>query len=296
MAGTVAGNRPRWILGLIYLNPQDSRILVPLPCKLGLALNFCHPLIVRILCWIWVLFLIGLFAVPVAAHAGAFIRNPATPLIWLAAWGASLALTALNSCFARTDYRELPLASYGLVAASVGFGLQAIVNGPLVLWWGMDNLTGWHGVVLGPVCAVAQTCGKWAAIMLLLQANPAATRQALARRGLLVGLGFTVTEIALLYFPVAWSGAALGWLSLWERVGVSMFHIYSAGLVALAIGSGRRGLIVVVLVIHGAMDALALATPPLQFSLEALEATVSVLAILTWVAFLVAARPPRQDS
>jgi len=283
-----------WVMGLLCIDPDDARVWVPLPCKLGLALNFGNPRVVPTLGWVSVTLLGGLFVVPIAAHATATAGNPSTPLLWLLAWVAAFAAILPNPCFRWLDYREMPLASYGLVAVSVGLGLQNLVLGPLVLWGGgVVNLSWAHGLIGGPVCALAQTLGKWAAIVLLLKVRPAPTRYDQARYGLLVGLGFTVYEIAILYTPVAWATAALGFLSVWERTSVSVFHVYSAGLVALALWSKRPWLVGLVVVLHSLMDGLAIATRPLHLSFTTVEVVVSALAALTWGAFVLAVWPRR---
>lgn len=281
-----------WTLGLVYINPEDPRVWVPLPCKLGLALNFGNPRVVPTLTWFSALLLGGLFLVPIAVHPLAFAADPSTPLLWLLAWVAAFAAIHLNPGFRWPHCRELPLASYGLVAVSVGLGLQNLVLGPLVLWWGgLPNVSWAHGLVAGPVCALAQTFGKWAAIVLLLKVRPAPTRGDQARYGLLVGLGFALYEIAILYAPVAWNTATLGVLSVWERTSVSVFHVYSAGLVALALWSRRPWLVVLVVVLHGLMDGLAVATRPLHLSFTTVELVFSALAALAWGAFLGAGSP-----
>lgn len=290
----MSDDKSHWILGLLYINPEDPRLLLPLPCKLGLALNFGNPRVVPALCWISAIILLGSFVLPIAAHPMAFARNPMTPLLWLLAWLVTLPIARLNCCFALSDYRDLPLASYGLVGVSVGLGVQNIVLGSLILWWGARANWSWaHGLVIGPVCALAQTFGKWAAIVMLLKMRSAPSRLGQIRYGLLVGLGFTIYEIAIVYSPAAWAQAVLGHIAVWERVSVSMFHIYSAGLVALALWSGRRQLLVFVVAVHSAMDWLAVATPSLQLPLAAVEVAFSVLAAVTWAAFLFAARAPR---
>ncbi len=286
-------DRAGWTLGLIYINPEDERVFVTLPCKLGLALNFGNPRAVGALCRIWIVVLVALFACPILAHPAAFTRNPATPAVWLAAWAAALLAIRLNPCFGWMDYRLLFLASYGLVATSAGFGVQAVIAVPLVAWWGgMEHLSWVHGLALGPLCGAAQTFGKWAAILLLLKVRPGADRAGCIRFGLLVGLGFTLTEIAALYFPAAWAQATLGWLSLWERTSVSVFHIYSAGLVALAVCSKRHWLTAFVVLTHGVMDGLVVAVRPLQIPFETLEMICSILAVLTWAIFLMAVHAP----
>ncbi len=286
-------NKSHWVLGLLYINPEDSRVFVPLPCKLGVALNFGNPRVVTPLCWFSALGLLGLFTAPILVHPSYFLRNPTTSLLWLLAWLIALLIIRLNGCFGWSDYREIPLASYGLVAVSVGLGIQNLILGSFALWRGeMVNWSWAHGLVIGPVCAVAQTFGKWAAIVLLLKIRPAPSRLALIRYGLLVGLGFTIYEIAIVYFPAAWAQAALGHLAVWERVSVSMFHIYSAGLVALALWSRRPHLLVFVVAMHSVMDGLAVATRSLQLSFDTVEVIFSALAAITWCAFLVAARAP----
>lgn len=290
-------DKSHWTLGLLYINPEDSRIFLPLPCKLGLALNFGNPRVVPALGWISAFLLLGSFVVPIAAHPLTFARNPTTPLLWLLAWLVTLLIVRLNGCFAGSNYRELPLASYGLLAVSLGLGLQNLVLSPLALCWGGRGNWSWaHGLVIGPVCGMAQTFGKWAAIVLLLKVRPAPSRLSQIRQGLFVGLGFTLYEIAIVFFPAAWAQAVLGHVAVWERVSVSLFHIYSAGLVALALWSGRRRLIVFVVAMHSVMDWLAVAARSLQLSFNTVELIISVLAVMTWGAFLLAARTPHSGN
>ena len=289
-----------WILGILYINPEDSRLFVPLPCRLGLALNFGNPRVIPVLCWISALLLLGSFVFPVMAHPLAFAKNPTTPLLWLLAWLTALVAICLNYCFSWSDLSKLCLASYGLAALSVGMGLQSAVLLPLVLWWNGPILhvgpgADWpwtFGLIVGPVCAVAQTFGKWTAIILLLKVRPAASRLAQIQYGLLVGLGFTVCEIAIVYLPAMLSQAVLGYTSVWERGSVSVFHIYSAGLLAAAMWSRRYSLIVLVVALHSIMDGLAVATRSLQLSFSTVEVIFSVLAAITWGVFLLAARAP----
>jgi hypothetical protein len=283
-----------WILGLLYIKPEDPRIFVPLPCKLGLALNFGNPRVVPGLAWLAGLVLLGLFAVPLLAAPLVFGRHPTTPFMWLLAWLGAFAAIRLNFCFRWSDFREISLAGYGLVAFSIGMGVQSIILGPLVWWWGgRNNLTWAHGFIVGPICALAQTFGKWAAIVLLRKVRPAASPLRQLRQGLLVGLGFTVYEVAIVFLPAAWTRVTLGQIAVWERVSVSLFHIYSAGLVALALWSGRRWLIVFVVAMHSAMDWLAVATRSLSLSFQTVEIMFSILAVITWGTFLLAARDSR---
>ena len=283
--------KSHWILGFLYINRDDTRVLVPLPCKLGLALNFGNPRALGVLYWIWIGFLLAMVTAPIIAHPSYFARDPA-PLFWVVlANVAALAIIRLNGCFAWLDYRFILLASFGMIATSLGFSLQALINGPLVALWGADHLTWVSHLILAPVAAVAQTLGKGAAILMLVRVRPTSSRLGYVRYGLLVGLGFTILEITVLYFRVAWAQAPLTSLSLsvWERTSASMFHVYSGGLVALACWSRRYLPIVLVLVIHATMDFLAGIAGSLPLSLCGLETVFSVLAAGMWVAFLLTA-------
>lgn len=280
-----------WILGLLYINPDDARLFVPLPSKLGLAINFGHLRSVRCLFWIWMGVILGLLVAPIIAHPSYF-ADDSTPLVWvLLASVASLCIIRLNGSFAWSDYRFMELASFGLAAAGIGFLLQAIVNRPLVALWGADSLSWMHHLVLAPVAALAQTFGKGAAILLLLRARPVPHAVGAARYGLLVGLGFTVTEIANIYFSITWAQIPLtSYLGVWERASSSMFHIYSAGLVALALWWRRHALILLVLAVHAASDFLAGVSAALPFSIYELEAIFSLCSVLVWATFLLFAR------
>ncbi|HPB32291.1 MAG TPA: hypothetical protein PLB62_12610 [Candidatus Sumerlaeota bacterium] len=281
-----------WILGLLYINPEDPRVFLPLPCKLGMALNFGNPRVIPYLCWISGILLLAAFVVPIAIHPLAFTHNPTTPILWLLAWLAALLTVRLNHCFAWSDYRRISSTSYGLLAVSIGLGLQNMILGTLILWWGgRTNWTWAHGLVVGPVCSLAQTFGKLAAIIMLLKVKPAPSRIAQIRHGLFVGLGFTIYEVAIVFFPAAWTQAVLSHISIWERVSVSVFHIYSAGLLALALWAKRYRLILLVVALHSVMDWLAVATRSLQLPFETVEIIFSLLALITWGAFLISARP-----
>lgn len=287
--------KSHWLLGSVYINPDDPRVLVPYHFKLGWALNFGSPRVVGALCWIWAMVLLAVIAAPIAAHRYSLVRNP-TPLYWLSmAWLAALAVARLNNCIRWSDYRFISVTSYGCLAAGTGFAVQAVVNGPLVMWWGLHNLFLIQSLVLASVAAAAQTFGKWAALRLLWKIRPASSHLACARDGLLIGLGFTILEIALLYLSVAWADAPVGHLSVWERVSASVFHVYSAGLVAIALWSRRYWLIAFVVAIHTLIDFLAGAGGSLHMSFYALEIIFSMLAVVVWGVFLLEARTGRTE-
>lgn len=284
----MSAQKSPWILGIVYINPDDSRVLVPLPCKLGLAVNFGNPRAVAVVSWICAILLLVLLVVPIVAHPAYFASDP-VPLLWvISANVVALGLIRLNGCFAWSDYRLIALASYGLIAIGIGFSLQGLINRPLVLWWGARNLSWIHYLVLGSVAGIAQTVGRGIAILLLQKTRPVSTVYDYARHGLLVGLGFTIVEITYIYFAVAWAQAPLGYLSVWERVSASMLHIYLGGLVALAFWWRRYLLIALVVAIHALTDFLASAGGSLGFSTFGLETLFSAFGVFTWAIFLLA--------
>jgi hypothetical protein len=232
---------------------------------------------------------VALVVAPIITHPAWFARKPVDLVWFFFASLAALAILHLNNWFALSDLKMLSLASFGVIAAGIGFAVQSLINGPLVLWWG-SHLTWRHHIVLGSVAAGAQTFGKWFALSLLFKVRPASSPAEVLRRGLLLGLGFFIWELTLIYFSVAWAQAAVSYLSLWERCSVAMFHIYSAGLVAIALQSKRYWLIVLVVVIHAFTDFLAGAGGTLGFSLYGLETTFSACAVLVWAVFLIAGR------
>ena len=112
-----------------------------------------------------------------------------------------------------------------------------------------------------------------------------------ARCGLYVGLGFVISEIVLIYFSWAWGyspGNTIQWsflVGVWERASAAMFHIYSAGLIAVALWARRYWwFCVFVITIHALTDFPAGARIPTP--IYAFEATISVCAIFTWLTFL----------
>ena len=231
-----------------------------------------------------------LLAAPVVAHPSWMASHPSDIV-----WGASAILIALgivrlNHQFAWADYLRLPAATYGFLAAIVGFTVQEAINGPLVRLWS-DGLKWQHHLLLGPAAAGAQTFGKCFALAILLGIRPEAAGSDRLRPGLLVGLGFTVYEIALIYSNMASAQqAVVGYGSLCERASASLFHIYSGGLLALALTSGRWWPVVLVFAVHAWSDFLAGAGVSLGFSVAALEWAFGLWAVALWVVFLFASR------
>jgi hypothetical protein len=279
------------MLGIVYFDPDDPRMAVPRRDKLGWYLNFGHARAVTAVAWIFGVGLCALLVAPIIAHPRWFAQEPTDIVWWSLATLTAVGIVRFNKWFAWSDYRQISLAFFGILAG-IGFGIQALINGPLVLWWG--NKFSWpHYLVLASVAAAAQTFGKWFALSILLKARPPASPAQCFRCGLLIGLGFTVLEITFVYFKVAWAQVPVGYLSLWERANASMFHIYSAGMVAMAIGSRRNWPILLVFVLHALMDFLAGGGGAFGLSLYGLESLFSAIAIVVWVVSMFAVRDSR---
>ena len=185
---------------------------------------------------------------------------------------------------------QLPAATYGVLAAIVAFIVQDAINGPLVRHWS-SGLTWQHHLLLGPVAAAAQTFGKCFALAILFTVRPQASLSDGLRLGLLVGLGFTVYEITLVYSNMASAQlAVVGYGGLCERASASLFHIYSGGLLALGLASRRAWPLLLVFAVHAWSDFLAGAGVSLGFSVAALEWAFGMWAIALWVVYLFAGR------
>jgi len=175
----------------------------------------------------------------------------------------------------------------------VGFAIQGLINGGFVRALGVGNLTWRHHLVLAPVAAGAQTLGKILAIALIFRIHRALTRAQAVRFGLLVGLGFAIWEITVIWYSVVRSEGTLEWLSVWERATASCFHIYTAGLVALALWSRKYWPIVLVVALHAATDFLAANGQVVTSSIHVLESIFSAAAVVVWVVFLTMDRAER---
>lgn len=82
--------------------------------------------------------LLLLLAAPVAAHPSWTAAHPFN-IVWVAtAILMAVGLVGLNRQYAWADYLKLPAATYGVLAAIVGFTVQNAINGPLVKHWAND--------------------------------------------------------------------------------------------------------------------------------------------------------------
>ncbi|HSZ58302.1 MAG TPA: hypothetical protein VK797_21735 [Tepidisphaeraceae bacterium] len=281
--------KSHWILGMAYINADDPRLLVPLPSKLGWAVNFGNPRATSFLFWLWVVWLAVFLVAPLIVHPSRFSADP-TPVLWVAMSNLlALGLVRASWSFRWSDLKQIRVASHGLVAMSIGFFMQTVVNGPLVLWWGAHDSSRIHQLILATVAGIAQTAGKLLGILLLFKTRLPSDVRDSARYGLLVGLGFAISEITLIYFSWAWGYTPekhIQWgflIGVWERGSAALFHINSAGLVALALWTRRYWLIGWVVAVHALTDFLAGAG--MLSSAYALEGAISICAASVWVTF-----------
>jgi hypothetical protein len=277
--------------GAFYLSREDPRLWLPKRNPaLGWTINFGHPAAARAMRVVPALALLALLGVGLWRLPLLLAAPLGVPWL-LAAFAAAVAVSLLNACrWPRTPWWVDGL-TFGTLAALIGFGLQTLLNAPVVAWLGTDALTWRAHVYLAAVAAGMQSFGKLMMIALLCRMVGATDTLDRLRTGLLVGLGFTLFEIS-----VIWIGAVMrnvpidSLLGVWERTSASLFHVYSAGLLALVI-AGRRRLAAVVLGAHFITDWSIGANATLfHRSLFELELFFSAVGILVWIVFLLVAR------
>ncbi len=256
---------------------------------LGWTINLWHPRAIASLVLIGMaMCLLPMLLVAICRWA-TFAHAPG-PWLWLTA-SLTLAFAAvLLNGLCRYRLRWVPLAmTFGFFAALCGFALQGLFNGPVVALLGAAKLTWRAHLYLALAGAVAQTFGKCLFVPVgwrMLQADDLADK---VRVGLLVGLGFTVLEICLIWSQAVWAREPMTdwWLGALERGISSLFHIYSTGLLALGLAGRRRSLFVLVIAVHYVTDWAAGANASLLHLAEGqLEILFVVPVAVLWLAFL----------
>ena len=285
-----------------YYSSQDSRLWVPkrIP-MMGWTINLGHP---RAMHWQGlagiVLCLLPALVVAILRWSSFVSVSGAWP--WLA---TSLALTlvaALANGLVRRRWSWMPVAlAFGVFAAISGFGIQSILNVPVVaLFGGAANLTWTAHLYLALTAALAQTFGKCAFLALVWFALRAESLADKVRAGLLVGLGFTVFEIILIWAQAIWVGQPIAgwWIGGLERGISSFFHIYSTGLLAMALARRRQRfpLIALVVLVHYFNDWAAGANASLlHLSDIHIEALFAIPVGMLFVIFLILTRGLRRE-
>ncbi len=247
---------------------------------------------------LWALVALGLMLTSV--RNAAFLAATPGALVWIAGGLlAGLAVFRANRIGMRLAGPVLTWLGAGVVALTIGFALQNLVNGGL-----MRVLPAPHDaaavIVLAAGAAFCQTAGKLAAIALVLWTSPPRGPRTVLAAGLAVGLGFGLAEVVVIgQATIAHRSdpGLLPWMGIWERAAAVAFHTYSGSLLAVAL---RRRLwlpLVTVLAVHTATDALAGASGArlVDLPLVLVEAIFTLGAIVVWAAHLRVARRALAD-
>lgn len=281
-------DRAKMIWGVIYYNPDDPRVWVEMTVGYGWTLNFAHPqaatylVVLMGICGVVPLAL----ALGGAGSTGNFSVFSSVIIFFVAASAANLLAYRLNFSGAPAVRREWRIGVLGCMGILVGFAIQGVVNGGYVHLLTNGELRWQDHMFLAPVAAVSQTIGKVVVLKLLERARASSDFVQLA---LVCGLGVSLTElylIALTDLAKAEVVTPLSWAVI-ERSSSAFFHIYSTGLLALALLHRRWILVAIVVVIHACTDFLAGLYLTTHFvTLPSFEVLVFVISLMTWALFL----------
>jgi len=288
----------RWSL---YRSEKDSRLWVPKQVSaMGWTLNLSHR---RANLWLGLFGIVPCLVVLLMAIIGGWrtLSTSPGPWLWLA---GSLALTCvvatLNPLWRHGLSQAFPAAAFGVIAAAVGFAIQGLLNRPVISIVGVANLTWRTHLYLALAGAIAQTTGKCLLVLAVWATLRPTNLTAKVRLGLMVGLGFTVFEILLIWLNAALAGSPVThwWLGACERGLISsLFHIYSTGLLALGLATRRYRLFVFVIAVHYLTDWLAGANASLlHLSDIQLELAFVPPVVAIWLVFLAMASKTRRES
>lgn len=195
-----------------------------------------------------------------------------------------------------------PVAAWlgaGVLALTVGFALQNLVNGNLVRVLAVPHDAS-AVLALGVGAALCQTTGKLAAIALVLRTSPPRGPRHVLAAGLAVGLGFGLTEVVVIgQSTIAHQSnpGLLPWMGIWERASAVAFHTYSGSLLAVALRRRLWAPLAIVLAVHTATDTLAGASGAhlLDVPLVLVELAFTLGAVVVWAAHLRVARRALAD-
>lgn len=237
----------------------------------------------------------------VLTHREFVAQNPQN-LAWIALSLAVGAATFLvNGEGVRLRARTLLWAGYGTFAMLAGFNLQGIVNGSIahVVPLASRGLVAY--LVLGIGAGLCQTVGKWLLVAVLDRVHRPTLKRDVLAAGLAVGLGFGLSEVVFIGSRAIDAGTAvqgLGLLGVWERASAVFFHVYTGGLIAIALALRSALPIVLVVAIHSVDDWVAGASNAqlLGVPLVAVEVFFTAAALATWALFRLWARRLPEDA
>lgn len=201
--------------------------------------------------------------VSTAVQQTSFLTAHPWPLMWIAGGiAAGLALFRANGVGMRLSGPVGACLGAGVLAVTIGFGLQNLVNGALarVLPFPPD----WGAVLfLALGAALCQTAGKLAAIALVLRTRPPRGPRHVLAAGLAVGLGFGLAELIMIGQNAIAHQVETGpslWMAVWERAAAVAFHTYSGSLLAVVLRRRRWTVLALVVGVQTATDVLVTAT------------------------------------
>ncbi len=201
--------------------------------------------------------------VSTAARHASFLAAHPWPLVWIAgSIAAGLALFRANGVGMRLRGPVGAWLGAGVLAVTIGFGMQNLVNGALarVLPFPPD----WSAVLLLALgAALCQTAGKLVAIALVLRTRPPRGPRNVLAAGLAVGLGFGLAEVVMIGQNAIAHQVDTGpspWMAVWERAAAVAFHTYSGSLLAVVLRRRTWPVLALVVGVQTATDALVTAT------------------------------------
>jgi len=281
-------SKKHWILNLLYINPDDKRMIVQYPFKLGYSFNFGNPKAIRAFSWTILLVLISLVAIPAVYHYQYIINYPSIFLWILLSCISALFILFVNTSENSLIWEKLPNFSFGFLAVGIGFGGQSIINGLLFYLIGAENIVWVHHLIFGPVAAICQTLGKILIILFIVKIFNTLNVKTYIVYALIIGFGFTIGEIFYIGSQIVISEQIItGYLGVWERSISSLFHIYSAGLIAISLYNKKYSLILLVVFTHAVTDIIAGSSNSMQISIITLELIFSAFSLIIWVAYLI---------
>ncbi|MDD2706449.1 MAG: DUF5808 domain-containing protein [Verrucomicrobiae bacterium] len=279
---------------MFYCNPSDKRLLVPKRAGYGVTLNLGHAHCDGALSVIMGVLLLGWFVAGGMQH-GVYLKGHPAIFLWLgASLTAALVAVLLQPAGVRV-FDRFSLIGYGIVACVLGFFIQRLVNGGYVAMFGGHPLTWRDHLFLGPGAAFCQTSGKMALLALIFRLHRAGGAKTFLMGGLMVGLGFAAAEIVFIGLQqvvgeVAMDGVGL--LGVGERGIAGLFHVYSSGLIALALIRRKYGWVAGVAGIHSFTDWLAgvYSTGAWTWSVGLLEGIFALASGVIWLVFVIQTR------
>lgn len=283
--------RGPWLWGLFYVNQEDPRLWVLQRYGVGWTINWAHLQARRQAALLIVTVAFVSLALAGLVGGVTWRQLHGAVLYVVLSSVAALAVIGVSGVGVGLNRQSLAWLGYGVLALLIGFGLQGIMNGGASLLLRLDpkHLTWQHHLYFGPMAGLCQTLGKIATLKLMFAVyGPPDSVKPAVRMGLLVGLGFTLAELALLGIGMMFqSQPVMLAMAVWERASASLFHVYSTAVVALGLVLRRYGWVALVIGLHGALDWFA-GSAPSSFAMPVvqIELVVFLMAAMMWCIFL----------